>query len=535
MAINRLLKWHNRLPTGTLFDRRIEVFDSVGGFGIRAIRNILEPSTIIRVPAAGWREFSADEGVNEAKRCNPQFYQRVCDVSKALIPNSVEHMDNLIRSSCMATKLIIDKQEKLPSPYVSFLKETALSSLPHPLLMADDLSDPNGFLIGSNSRREILRRREMYTHVAEALFGRGHDMVHEFKWAMGIILSRAVSNTATGMPLTLVPILDLVNHGNEGSNAAHNFDKKMGVFSLNTTTVVFAGEEICINYGEGRDTASFMSLYGFYGKGNQNDNLRFHLLPKLNQNNVSSFSKESSVTDNKNEESSSSDPVTEIHDVAVTNSSTTAVQPIKIFGEISLDFLHSLDKDESHNIIKRLLQRDSESVADTENRLQLCGEVVAAAHGALGENLLQRARVIAATQVSVIDLVDSAKNDVVDNEILSIIIVLESVDRNILDMLPVTKDRPPTPKFTPSSSSVNHSLCVPPLVATAEKRLQCLLESAALAHQQIMSPSTLDIIVGASILQWRYSCAAVSARELDGLIRLRLFCTAYHIALLSSV
>lgn len=541
MVVEQLLRWHSRLPHGPLFDQRIEVFQSVGGFGIRAIRNILEPCQIIRVPLAGWHDFSADESVKEAKRCNPHFYQTVCNVSNALIPNSVEHSDILIKSSCLATKLILDRNTKYKrSPYIEFLYQATYpgtqSILPHPLLMADDLMDTDGLLIGSNSYREILKRRGMYHYIAESLFGKDNGMIPEFKWAMGIILSRAVSNTATGMPLTLVPILDLVNHGNGGFNAQHNFDKKLSEFSLSTTDVVFEGDEIFINYGEGRDTASFMSIYGFNGKGNQNDHLRFHLASKNLQNSPMSNAKVTSVTDYKKEESMS--PVqgldlTEDNNVKGITSSMDIVKPVKIFAEISLDFLHSLDKEESKNIINRLLQAESNSVAETESRLQLCGEVVAAAHGALGDNLLHRARAIAETHPSAIDLGVGKLNGVVENEILSIRIILECVDKNILDMLPDNAEPPHDPTLV--SRSLSSYLCVPPTVAAAEIRLQHILEAAALLQQHITSPSTLEKVVSKSTLQWRHSCAAVSAYELDGLIRLRLFCTAYHIALLSSI
>jgi hypothetical protein len=543
MVVEQLLRWHNRLPHGPLFDRRIEYFQSVGGFGIRAIGNILEPCQIIRVPLAGWHEFSADESVKEAKRCNPQFYQTVCNVSNTLIPNSVEHSDNLIKSSCLATKLILDRNTKYKrSPYIEFLYQATYpgtkSLLPHPLLMADDLGDPDGLLIGSNSRREILKRREMYHYIAESLFGKGNDMVPEFKWAMGIILSRAVSNTATGMPLTLVPVMDLVNHGNEGFNAEHNFDRKTREFSLSTTAVVFEGDEIFINYGEGRDTASFMSIYGFNGKGNQNDHLRFQLAPKNRKNSSSPHSEVNSVTEIKREESMSSVQgldLTDNREAEGTTSSMDAVKPIKIFAEISLDFLHSLDKQESHNIINRLLRTDSETETETESRLQLCGEVVAAAHGALGDNLLNRARAVAETYSSAIDIDVSKTKCVVENEILSIRIILESVDKNISDMLPDDKKPPQDPSVVSNSSTSSKYFCVPSIIAIAESRLQHLQKAAVRTQEHMKSPSTLEKVVSKGILQWRYSCATISAHELDGLIRLRLFCTAYHIALLSSI
>jgi hypothetical protein len=281
-----------------------------------------------------------------------------------------------------------------------------------------------------------------------------------------------------------------------------------------------------------------MSIYGFNGKGNQNDHLRFQLAPKNRKNSSSPHSEVNSVTEIKREESMSSVQgldLTDNREAEGTTSSMDAVKPIKIFAEISLDFLHSLDKQESHNIINRLLRTDSETETETESRLQLCGEVVAAAHGALGDNLLNRARAVAETYSSAIDIDVSKTKCVVENEILSIRIILESVDKNISDMLPDDKKPPQDPSVVSNSSTSSKYFCVPSIIAIAESRLQHLQKAAVRTQEHMKSPSTLEKVVSKGILQWRYSCATISAHELDGLIRLRLFCTAYHIALLSSI
>jgi hypothetical protein len=207
-------------------------------------------------------------------------------VAATVIPNSLEQQDNLVKSSCLATKLIIDSQEKLREPYIEFLNQATFPETPylrpHPLLMeGEDFGNMNGLLRGSRTYRSIALRRKIYNYIADSLFGTGHRMTIEFKWAVGVVLSRALSSSE--MPLTFVPVLDLCNHSFIGQNADHRYNKNAMEFSLVTTKVVKAGEELLINYGQGRDTPSFMSLYGFYDPDNKNDNITLNMKTKLKQ------------------------------------------------------------------------------------------------------------------------------------------------------------------------------------------------------------------------------------------------------------
>ena len=62
------------------------------------------------------------------------------------------------------------------------------------------------------------------------------------------------------VPLALAPVLDFCNHS-ALSNAQHAVGADGGLV-LTATADVKEGEEVCIDYGEGRDSLSFMvSIY----------------------------------------------------------------------------------------------------------------------------------------------------------------------------------------------------------------------------------------------------------------------------------
>ena len=91
---------------------------------------------------------------------------------------------------------------------------------------------------------------------------------------MGIILSRAISGMdchGNIIPLGLAPILDFCNHSEE-PNARHSLSvseesvkesNKGTSLILSCRRYIQAGEEVCISYGEDRNSASFLSLYSF--------------------------------------------------------------------------------------------------------------------------------------------------------------------------------------------------------------------------------------------------------------------------------
>ena len=572
MIIKRLLTWHRRLPNNPHFDSSIEVFRSHGGYGIRATRDLQKAQTIVRVPAAGWLEFSADRAVNEARRSNPQFYECLNNLSSKLMPNSPEQSNNLLSSACLATKLIIDKREALRHPYIEFLNQTTSagdpSILPHTLSMSStEVGGIDGLLNGSTCHRAIIKRRELYNYIGESIFGQGNEMVAEFKWGMGIVLSRAVSSFATGMPLTLVPILDLTNH-NRNHNARHGYNKNTGEFSIITTENIRSGDEVLINYGTGRDTASFMSLYGFHDEGNSNDQLDFQLQTAIYG--CGSKSTSSVVTNpvTETETGNHSNSMTEeMNILAVKHNVKIRVTPattassdsnsksnidqlnvtISSVASLSLDFLLSIEKSEYRQIIDRLLKLDSGSAVEGEKRLMLCDAVAAATHTALGDNVLGRARDIAAFNTATVaislkeaDDFTTGGVDLVKSELFAVQLILDSIDKSIGNMLEngsiVEEMSTSTSTRGQVTDILRRQVIAPPLIAAAESRLTYLSDIAT----NKSPPSASDNIginpaAFEAASRWRSSCAAVSASELDGLLRLRFLCTAYHISLVSSL
>lgn len=550
MSVERLLKWHDRLSSNSRFIKALEVCQSYGGLGIRTNRKIDRMQNIIKVTSYGWKEFSADKCEQDARRLNPNFHKRLCEVTAALVPSSPEHSNNLMRSSCMAMKLIIESKERLKHPYVDFLyTSTSLGSpgtLPHPLLMTSEQFAGTDFLLaGSNSYRAISKRREVYHYIGESMFGRDVSAIEEFKWAMGIVLSRAISNASIRTPLTLIPVVDLVNHSTTKCNAGHAYDEVTGDFTLFTTEEVGAGEEIFINYGEGRDSASFMSLYGFCDVDNTNDKMPLKLTSRHRTTGDLSGGE---ISQEKNESFSSfsqwKDLTVEKYKVGITTAVADKKSASKIPGEenstlltigtsttIPLHVLLSLNREEFESIIDELLKKIGGSQEEAGQKIALGEEVVTAAHSALGDILFSKARAVAASHASAVTFCAAGvtcEADTVETEIFATKVVLEGIDESIKNMFTAHTraviDK--HPDVIPASISEYREQGLSPLLAHADKRLLYL--------KQIATSDPQESIISASEIPWRRSCAAISSQELDGLIRLRLFCTAYHIALLTT-
>ena len=80
-------------------------------------------------------------------------------------------------------------------------------------------------------------------------------------------------------PFSMVPVLDLVNHGNyaEAVNACHVFDCKDSSFQLIAERDISGGEEVLISYGSHRSTSSFVNIYGFAGRSSSSSSDSIYL------------------------------------------------------------------------------------------------------------------------------------------------------------------------------------------------------------------------------------------------------------------
>lgn len=195
MIIKGLLKLLERSKPLSYFDHNIEIFNSSKGYGIRAIVDLAASQTLIKIPKDIWKdEFSASAAVTNAQVSNPDFFKHLNNLATLVLPNNKQQADNLIKSSCLAIKLIVDPFVSKHS-YIEFLNEISYpvnSTLqPHPLVMKD--FDSNNLLKGSSTYRTINMRKKMYNYIGESLFGKDNAISGRFKWAVSVILSRALS------------------------------------------------------------------------------------------------------------------------------------------------------------------------------------------------------------------------------------------------------------------------------------------------------------------------------------------------------
>jgi hypothetical protein len=204
-------------------------------------------------------------------------------VASKLLPNNPVQAEQLVKSIAMAV-ILISKGDT--SSYVTFLRSGAYPqnaiALPHMLQMEPSLFI-NCLLSGTTLQRDVMIRRQMFEYVAKQMFGAAVSIFptyrrnetawkDDFFFAMSAILSRGLSGP--DMPLSMVPLLDLANHSDH-YNAQHCFNQRSGCFELVSLKDINDNEEVSISYGEGRDSNSFMLLYGFLGNPmNPNNHLR---------------------------------------------------------------------------------------------------------------------------------------------------------------------------------------------------------------------------------------------------------------------
>jgi hypothetical protein len=132
------------------------------------------------------------------------------------------------------------------------------------------------WLAGTTLHRTIHSRRALYQKMSQHVYA-GHSLQDSgLGIAMGIVLSRAMSGAdphGNIIPLGLAPIIDFANHSaTPNSRQVYGSDEHPGSLILESHRagadsagggVIKEGEEICISYGDGRDSSSFLALYGF--------------------------------------------------------------------------------------------------------------------------------------------------------------------------------------------------------------------------------------------------------------------------------
>jgi len=304
-----------------------------GGYGLFAQRDIpIATTELVRVTLP---RFSAAVAEHSCYAGNPEFYSSIKQlVLTSIAPKAaLVQQQNLVGSICLALRNLVLSNSEADAdlrPYYDLIKANSYpynaAALPHPLCLDHEYEsalaqskasgshlrdfdlglDPTGaqmvsllgWLEGTPLHRALHVRKRLYNLVAKGLF-RGNDM-HKtnFDYAMGVILSRAMSGAmpshnspqprvpahthAPGassgqceVPLTLVPLIDFANHAAKPSafvsynGQTHEFllkpaprDPEKGTNS-DIGNCISAGAELTISYGEERDSVSFLSLYGF--------------------------------------------------------------------------------------------------------------------------------------------------------------------------------------------------------------------------------------------------------------------------------
>eukprot|EP01041_Mallomonas_annulata_P000358 gene358-655_t len=249
----------------TLSDNVTCVMSYKGGHGLQASGVILKNAVLASVSSSVWEPYSALRAVREVSINNPIAFSNLLGISRKYSPQQAE---NLVKSVSLAFNLISDKNKDFP--YIQFLRQSSFPSntkaIPHPLQMSDGYIA----LLGdcSLANKAIKSRQHFYGTIVDAILGPNYKDKAAFTWAMGTVLSRALSGNS--FPFTLVPGLDLANHSPQ-PNSKHEYDSTSGLFTLTATKDIAEGEEICISYGTQRDNISMIALYGFMDPDNNND------------------------------------------------------------------------------------------------------------------------------------------------------------------------------------------------------------------------------------------------------------------------
>ena len=305
---------------------------SYGLFSEQPITNetsgINSSTELVRIKPSLLERFSAMSAERACEGNNPQFYKSIINmVKQSIAPKaSFKHQSQLVSSICLAVQiLVVSNQDEDADlrPYLELLASNSYPhsrlALPHPLVIdshvdTDTFVSDNplnapafdfgrqeasraeilGWLQGTALHRAIFARKRLYNNISRGLF-RGNAMNKtNFDYAMGIVLSRAISGSSsiavnghlqcsdTGhagsgshIPLTLAPFLDFCNHATEPT-AEHVFDKDDCTLRLYSRGRLNAGQEVTIGYGDQRDSLSFLSIYGFLPRKSQ---LRGEVLP----------------------------------------------------------------------------------------------------------------------------------------------------------------------------------------------------------------------------------------------------------------
>lgn len=230
------------------------------GFGLRAICDVKRGDTLLSVQQPLWHAYSSASSFEYVQKNSSNMIPILQNVITKVSPDK-KMQEELEQVICLSLRLM-HGMDSGSDEYLNYILRSIANSTPHALCMSDTWV---ALLKGTQCGRGIGIRRQMFDMLANAIFP-GREM--QFKQAVGVILSRGLSGNEN--PFSLVPYLDLANHSST-PNAEHEYNMNTQTWHLRAVTDIVKGDEVFISYGTGRNTNSFVYLYGFAPPDNIND------------------------------------------------------------------------------------------------------------------------------------------------------------------------------------------------------------------------------------------------------------------------
>ena len=279
------------------------------GVGIFAASAIAPGHVVFRVPSALFETLSATHAETVARRRASEFVER-CEKTCAALgaPSFATH-------AIFALHVLFELGD------VDSENRGYVASLPRNLITTegDDAKDVDenalsvpllwdarklATLRGTPTLAAVARRAAFVEAFHAALFGssennsNGGVSLHQFKWALSVILSRATSGARA--PYALAPGVDLFNHGGVDANCSLEASRRSFLRSRAETAETDVSEtvsemtpygslavscvrgaskdaQLTISYGDAADNDRLLRVYGFALPGNPNDRRELRL------------------------------------------------------------------------------------------------------------------------------------------------------------------------------------------------------------------------------------------------------------------
>lgn len=240
---------------------RISAFPNAG-YGIQAAEDVETGDTVLRVPPALWRPFSADQAVRIAQERAPDFVQRVEALASTILEQDPRAAAQLVPSTLLAVHTLFLASDRSGDwhAFTDFLPR----HVDVPLHWQPEEVE---LLRGTDAHHQLAKRRSFVGALHRHLFEDAGEekgaapgiKLAQFAWAQSVLLSRATSGAER--PMTLLPVIDCLNHSYE-PNARILFDDDAKEFAVEALQPIAGGEEVVVSYGD-LDSSTLLRQYGF--------------------------------------------------------------------------------------------------------------------------------------------------------------------------------------------------------------------------------------------------------------------------------